>query len=74
VRFVFELADTTGKELPGREDNPLFARGELPKNIYKRVKKAALKYAVEIIETNNYGTNLAGTAAGFNVCPEKSKR
>ncbi len=33
VRFVFELADTTGKELPGREDNPLFVRGELPKNI-----------------------------------------
>ena len=71
VRFVFELADTTGKKLPGREDNPLFARGELPENIYKRMQKAAGKYAVEVIETNNYGTNLAGTAAGINVCPKK---
>jgi len=71
VRFVFELADTTGKELPGRDDNPLFARGELPEKIYIKTQKAAGKYAVEIIETKNYGTNLAGTAAGINVHPEQ---
>ena len=74
VRFVFELKDTEVDEIPGREDNPLFARGDLPKNLYIRTIQAAAKYAVEIIETDNYGTNLAGTAAGFNVCPEKSKR
>ena len=71
VRFVFELADTAGKELPGRDDNPLFARGELPVKLYERIQKAADKYAIEIIEIDNYGTNLAGTAAGFNVCPER---
>ncbi|MCK5680915.1 ImmA/IrrE family metallo-endopeptidase [bacterium] len=71
VRFVFELADTKGKELPGREDNPLFAKGELPEKVYVRIKNAAEKYAIEIAETKDYGTDLAGTAAGFNVCPEK---
>ncbi len=71
VRFVFELADTTGKELPGRDENPLFARGELPEKLYIRVQQAAKKYAVEIVETDNYGTNLAGSATGFNIYPEK---
>ena len=69
VRFVFELADTKGKELPGREDNPLFAKGELPEKVYVRIKNAADKYEIEIVETKDYGTDLAGTAAGFNVMP-----
>ncbi len=72
VRFIFELADTVGEEVPGRDDNPLFAKGELPDKVYQRVKMAAAKYAINIVETKDYGTLLAGTAAGIDLYPKSA--
>jgi len=71
VQFLFELSDTEGKELPGREKNPLFARGDLPENLFKRTMEAAAKYEISVVETDQYGSNQAGTAAGLGIHPVK---
>lgn len=70
VSFVFEQGDTDGEPLPGEEDSPLFATGELSKKIYEQSRKAAEKYEIEIEEFDQYGALLAGTAAGFKIVPE----
>jgi hypothetical protein len=70
VQFLFELSDTGGASLPGHDQNPLFARGFVPEELFNRTQAAANKYAIEIIETDQYGENLAGTAAGLGTCPE----
>jgi len=71
VQFLFELGDTDGKPLPGREQNPLFAQGILPERLYQRTISAAERFSVVVLETDNYGDNLAGTAAGLAICPER---
>lgn len=71
VRFIFELGDTDGKPLPGQNQNPLFAHGAVTEEVFQRTKNAAEKFAVEVVETDQYGNNLAGTAAGLGVCPKR---
>jgi hypothetical protein len=69
VAFVFEQGDTEGDQIPGEEDSPLFATGKLSQKIYDQSKEAAKKYGIEVEESSDYGTLLAGTAAGFNIRP-----
>jgi hypothetical protein len=70
VRFVYEVSDTTGPPLPGENSNVLFAVGELSGDLYEKTRLSAIKYGIEVLETDNYGNFLAGTAAGMKVCPE----
>ena len=70
VAFVFEQGDTDGEPLPGEEDNPLFATGKLSQKIYDQSREAAKKFGIAVEESNNYGTLLAGTAAGCGIRPE----
>lgn len=70
VSFVFEQGDTEGLPMPGEEDNPLVAKGQLSQMMYDQTRKAAEKYEIEIEESDQYGALLAGTAAGFQVVPE----
>ncbi len=70
VRFVFEIGDTEGREVPGERMSSLFADGHVPEEQYNRTKLAAAKYGVEVAETDNYGTLLAGTAAAIKLLPE----
>ena len=65
VRFLFEQDDTDGSPLPAQEHNPLFAKGELTEELFQRTKRAAENFAVEIVETDQYGNHLADTAAGL---------
>jgi len=69
VRFIFEYSDTDGKPMPAQDKNPLFAKGEINELTYEHTRQAAKNYFVEVVETDQYGNNLAGTAAGINVCP-----
>lgn len=71
VQFLFELADTYGWPLPAQDQNPLSAQGTVTEDLYQHTTTAAENFAVEVIETDQYGGNLAGTAAGLGVCPEK---
>jgi hypothetical protein len=71
VTFLYEVSDTTGKDLPGQNANTLFAEGTVPEVVYKRISRAALKYGVQVVETDQYGEFLAGTAAGLKVSPER---
>ncbi|MBU3943134.1 MAG: ImmA/IrrE family metallo-endopeptidase [Proteobacteria bacterium] len=71
VRFIFEHGDTEGRPMPAQDKNPLFAEGKVGEQLYQRTKKAADNFSVEVVETDHYGNNLAGTAAGLSVCPEK---
>jgi len=70
VAFVFEQGDTEGRPLPGAEDSPLFATGELSQKIYDQTRIAAEKYEIQVEESEQYGVLLAGTAAGFSILPE----
>lgn len=70
VRFVFEIGDTEGKEVPGEGLNTLFAQGHVPQEQYDRTKAAAQKYGIEVFETKQYGALLAGTAAAMRETPE----
>ncbi len=72
VRFVYEQGDTTGESMPAQDQSPLFAEGQVSREHYVRTIKAAEKFGVEIVETEHYGNNLAGTAAGFWVFPQKT--
>ena len=71
VRFVFEYGDTEGKPIPAQDQSPLFVQGKVTEKHFQRTKTAAENFAVEIVETDQYGNHLAGTAAGLDVCPEK---
>jgi hypothetical protein len=70
VRFVYELADTEGREIPGEKASSLFAEGDLPEKVYDNTRTAAEKFGIRVIETDQYGSLLAGTAAGIAVGPE----
>lgn len=69
VRFVYELGDTAGKLVPAQDKNSLFASGVVLNSLWKRVVKAAEKYNVEIVQSQQQGTALAGTAASFTDYP-----
>lgn len=64
VSFVFEQGDTVGRPLPGEDESPLFATGNLSKKIYEQTCKAAEKYNIKVEHSDNYGALLAGTAEG----------
>ncbi len=70
VRFVYEVSDTEGREIPGEKASSLFADGELPQEVYDNTRKAAEKFGIKVVETDQYGSLLAGTAAGIAVQPE----
>lgn len=70
VRFVYEFGDTVGPAIPGENASCLFADGKLDQVIYDRTKAAAEKYGIKVTETDQYGPNLAGTAAGIAIRPE----
>ena len=70
VLFVYEFADTVGPEIPGEKASCLFADGKLNQVIYDRTRAAAEKYGIKVTETDQYGPNLAGTAAGIALRPE----
>ena len=62
VRFVYEFGDTDGLELKGEKNSPLYATGKLDQKTYDNTLNAAEKYGVAVIETDQYGIFLAGTA------------
>ena len=71
VRFVFEIGDTDGREVPGEHLDTLFAHGTVPPQIqYDKTKSAADKYRIEIVETDQYGALLTGRAAAMGQTPE----
>ena len=70
MRFVYELSDTEGREIPGEKASSLFADGALPQAVYDNTRKAAEKFGIKVVETDQYGGLLAGTAAGIAVQPE----
>jgi len=70
VRFVFEFNDTEGADVPGERMSSLFAEGVVADEQYNRTKAACAKYGVEVVETDQYGTLLAGTAAAINILPQ----
>ncbi len=70
VLFVFEQGDTEGKPLPGENESPLFATGNLSQYVYDQTGKAAEQYGIKVEQSDSYGVLLAGTAAGFSVMPE----
>ena len=70
VRFVYELNDTEGREIPGEKASPLFADGALDPEVYDKTRAAAEKFGIKVVETDQYGSLLAGTAAGIDINPE----
>jgi hypothetical protein len=70
VRFVFEFNDTEGAEIPGERMSTLFAKGIIAEDQYIRTKATCANYGIEVVETDQYGTLLAGTAAAINIFPE----
>ena len=73
VRFVYELSDTEGREIPSEKASSLFADGELPQEVYDNTRKAAEKFGIKVVETDQYGSLLAGTAAGIAVQPVQDR-
>ena len=70
VRFVFESGDTEGKPIPAQHQSPLFAQGQVSEKHFQNTIKAAENFAIKVVETDQYGDLLAGTAAGLGVCPQ----
>lgn len=73
VRFLFEIGDTDGREVPGERMSTLFAEGRVPEKQYKQTREAAAKYCIEVVETDSYGALLAGTATAIKQLPEALK-
>lgn len=73
VRYVYEISDTEGDDIPGESASSLFAFGTVPQEQFDRTKGAAVKYGVLIEETDQYGALLAGTAAAIRQFPERIK-
>ena len=67
---VYEFGDTVGPEIPGEKASCLFADGKLNQVIYDRTRAAAEKYGIKVTETDQYGPDLVGTAAGYALRPE----
>ena len=72
VQFLYEQNDTEGRPIPGQDQNPLFAQGVVPEELYGRTKAVAENFAVTVVETEQYGNSLAGTAAGIGTCTEST--
>ncbi len=70
VRFVYELSDTEGREIPGERASSLFAEGDLAPEVYANTRAAGEKFGIQVVETDQYGSLLAGTAAGMNINPK----
>jgi hypothetical protein len=70
VRFIYEIGDTEGQDIPGENASSLFAEGKITQEIYDNTRLAAEKYGVRVEETDQYGIHLAGTAAGIKIQPE----
>jgi hypothetical protein len=70
VRFLYEVGDTSGDALPAEKTSVLFAKGPLEREQYDRTRTAAAKYGIEVNETDNYGSLLAGTAAALKQLPD----
>ena len=70
VRFLFEVGDTEGKEIPGQKMNAVLADGYMSKVQYDRTARTASDNGVEVVETHNYGDLLAGTAAALKQYPD----
>ncbi|MBI5141946.1 MAG: ImmA/IrrE family metallo-endopeptidase [Nitrospirae bacterium] len=62
VLFVYEESDTSGKPLPFELEDPFSAYGMVKPTSLARTVKAAGKLCVRV-ESCDYGSNLAGTAA-----------
>lgn len=62
VSFVYERADVDGVKFSGEDANPVLASGSLTESTYRRTAGASAIYGVEIVETDQYGGHLAGTA------------
>ena len=43
----------------------------MPAKLLAKVSTAAARYSIDIIETEHYGSNMAGTATGFDRYPER---
>lgn len=71
VRFLYEIGDTEGWEVPGEQSSPLLADDELSQSVYDNTLTAAAKYGVAVAETDRYGMFLAGTATGLKVQPQR---
>ena len=71
VRYVFEMSDTEGDDIPGEHASSLFAVGTVPQEQFDRTGAAAAKYGVVIESTDNYGALLAGTAAAIEQYPQQ---
>jgi hypothetical protein len=54
----------------GEKAPSLFTDGELPQEVYDNTLEAAEKFGIKVVETDQYGGLLAGTAAGIAVQPE----
>jgi len=70
VRFVYEVSDTHGRPLPGESRNVLFAEGPVLQEQYSITRVAAEKYGVKVVETDQYGSLQAGSAACMTSLPE----
>ena len=68
VRFVYELSDTEGREIPGEKASSLFV-GQLPQKVCDNTRKAAEKFGITVVEADQYGAMLVGTTAGIAVQP-----
>lgn len=62
VSFLYEVADTEGRPLPGEDANPFVARGEMHEIEWGRLLKHHRENNAIRIEERNFGTLLAGNA------------
>ncbi len=70
LNFVYDLDDTSGPEMPVGSPNPFSAVGSATAQDLKKCAKAAESFGVLVDVTNQYGSALAGTAAGFSLRPQ----
>lgn len=71
VQFLYELSDTEGDPIPGEAACSFDAEGEVADEVYDNTIAAAFHYGIEVMVTQQYGSLLAGTAAGKSVKPEQ---
>lgn len=69
VSFLYEVADTEGKPLPGEHANPFAAYGDLDEVEWGRVLKLHREKNNIRIEERNFGSFLAGNARNLQAMP-----
>jgi len=57
--------------MPAQNQSLLNAEGRISKEKYQHTIKAALKFGVEVVETDQYGDFLAGTATDMDIVRER---